>query len=78
MRILEGDYQRRMREHDDARARNYELANWISYAQHDPGKMPKFEATPKPGAVKSDEVDQAKVRGYLIGLALSSEKSRSR
>ena len=76
MVILEGDYKRRMREHDDARVRNYELANWISYAHHEPNKMPKFQATPDRDKEASDAVAQEKVRGFFIGLALSSGKSQ--
>lgn len=74
MVVLDGEHKRRTREHDDARARNYELAGLISFAHHDPKKMPKFQATGEAAKAKSDAVDQAKVRGYLIGLALNSGK----
>jgi hypothetical protein len=70
---LDGENKRRTREHDDARARNYELAGLISYAHHDPKKMPKFQATGAAAREQSDAVNQERVRGYLISLALSSK-----
>lgn len=77
--ILRGVYKRRMRDHDDARARHYELAHWIAFAHHKPGDMPKFEASDAlESSEKSevfDEVAQEQVRGFFIGLALSSGKS---
>lgn len=75
--MLEGENKRQISQHDQVRIRNYELAHWLIYAQHDPKKMPKFEPTmpvaePAAGKVKSDEADQAQVRGFFIGLALKS------
>lgn len=46
----------------------------ISYAQHDPKKMPKFKATEAEDKGKSDLVAQEQVRGFFIGLALNSGK----
>lgn len=74
--VLDGEHKRRTREHDDARARNYELAGLISFAHHDPKKMPKFQATGAAEKEQSDAVNQAKVRGYLISLALHSGKGK--
>lgn len=70
--ILEGDRKRRVRDHDDERVRNYELAGLIAYAQHDPKNMPTFKATGDDRA-QSNEADAERVRGYFIGLALTSE-----
>lgn len=61
-----------MLEHDEARIRNYELAGLISYAQHDPKKMPKFQPTADAEGEKSDAVAQEQVRGFFIGMALNS------
>lgn len=76
--MLDGDRKRRMRDHDDERARNYELAGLISYAHHEPKKMPKFKPTEDPNAEKSDELAQAQVRGYFMALAISAKKSPRR
>jgi len=74
--VLEGDRKRRLRDHDDARARAHELAVLISYAHHQPGKIPKFTPTDDPGKPKSDAAAQAQVRGYFIGLALNSKPKK--
>lgn len=76
--ILDGDRKRRLRDHDDARARNYELAGLISFAQHDPKKMPKYQATEDAGKAVSDELAQAQVRGYFIAAAMGSKGKSSR
>lgn len=73
MIVLDGDQKRREREHDDARARNYELAMLISYAHHDPKSMPAFKATHVERTPQSDAVAQEQVRGYFIGLALTTQ-----
>ncbi|WP_322889306.1 MULTISPECIES: hypothetical protein [unclassified Yoonia] len=77
--MLEGEHKRHISQHDHARIRNYELAHWLIYAQHDPKKMPKFEQTvagagSDAGKVKSDEADQAQVRGFFIGMALRRKR----
>ena len=72
--ILDGDQKRRVREHDDARARNYELAVLVSFAHHDPGKMPAFKASGADEKAKSDELAQAQVRGFFIAAAMSAKK----
>ena len=69
--VLDGAQAKRMRDHDDARARNYELAGLIGYAYHDPKKMPKFEASG--AAQKSDELAHEQVRGFFISLAMSAK-----
>ncbi|ARU02968.1 hypothetical protein [Yoonia vestfoldensis] len=79
--VLEGEHKRQIGQHDQARMRNYELAHWLTFAQHDPKKMPKFEPTapvadPHASKVKSDEADQAQVRGFFIGLALKSNSRK--
>jgi hypothetical protein len=66
--VLDGEQKRRLRHHDDARARNYEFAGLISYAHHNPQKMPKFEPTGAPKV--SDELAHEQVRGFFIGMAL--------
>ena len=64
---------------------SHELAGLISYAFHDPKKLPKYE--PVTGTKKgektgeppvSHELQHAQVRGYFIGLAMrNGAKSRS-
>ena len=70
---MDAEHKRRIRDHDDARSRNYEFANWISYAHHDPKKMPKFEATE--AGKQSDELAHEQVRGFFISLAMSAKNT---
>lgn len=72
--ILDGDVKRRTRDHDDARARNYELAHLIAFAHHDPKNMPKFEASGAEVKEESDALAQAQVRGFFIAAALKGKK----
>jgi hypothetical protein len=79
--VLEGAHKRQLSQHDQARMRNYELAHWLTFAQQDPKNMPKFEPTvpvrdTHAGKERSDEADQAQVRGFFIGLALKSTKRK--
>ena len=67
-----------MRDHDDERIRNFELAKLISYAHHKPNKMPSFKPTENKTELKSDALAQAQVRGYFIGAAIRAKKSQSR
>lgn len=74
--ILEGERTRRLRDHDEARARNFELAALISFAHHDPKNMPTFKSSQqadKPQAPADDAVDQARVRGFFIGMAMKGK-----
>ena len=50
-----------MRDHDDERIRNFELANLITYAHHNPKKMPRYKPTEDKAEVKSDALAQAQV-----------------
>lgn len=73
MRIVKGVQERDAQDHETARIRNYELANLIAFAQHDPKKMPKYKsANSKPEPV-SDEAEQARARGAFIALAFRSK-----
>ena len=76
MTILDGEQKRRLRDHDDARARLHELAMLVSYAHHQPDKMPKFKPTRDSNKAQSDTVAQEQVRGYFIGLALNSKSKK--
>ena len=76
--ILDGERKRRVREHDDARARNYEMATLTSYAFHSPNKMPNYKPSRLEREVSSDEAAQAQVRAHFIALAMASESKRGR
>ena len=76
MQILTGHNNARRAAHEAARVRNYELAGLISFAHHDPKKMPKYTAIGAQEKKASDEADQARARGLLIAMALRSEKQR--
>jgi hypothetical protein len=72
MRVITGVRARDARDHEAARIRNYELANLLTFAQHDPKKMPGYKpvtAKPQPA---SDAVQQAKARGAMISWALQN------
>lgn len=50
--------------------RNHELARLVSFAFHEPKKFPDFEPTmAAPKREVSSAVDEARVRGFFIGLA---------
>jgi hypothetical protein len=72
MRVISGVRARDARDHEAARIRNYELANLLTFAQHDPKKMPGYKpvsAKPQPA---SDVVQQARARGAMIAWALQN------
>jgi len=73
---LRGEVRRIETEHRLARMRNHELAQLIGFAFHDPKKMPKFEDSTEGRKAISNEVANAKVRGFLI--ALSQKKTAGR
>ncbi|MGB1389501.1 MAG: hypothetical protein ACPG61_11505 [Paracoccaceae bacterium] len=68
MTILRADAARLDRDNQLARARNHELAVLVSFAFHNPKKMPKFSANTKKQELP-DEVAQAQVRAFFIGMA---------
>lgn len=68
MIILRGIVDREGRAHELSRNRNYELANLIAYACHDPKKMPKMNAGSGNKEV-SDEVAQLQVRAFFMAMA---------
>lgn len=68
--IVDGLRKRDQREHEEARIRNYELANLLTFAQHDPKKMPEYRPMKTTSAAKSDEAQQAQARGHFIAWAL--------
>jgi len=72
-RILEAAIRRDERDHEEARIRNYELANLIAFAHHDPKKMPEYKPIASKPEAMSDEVQQARARGAFIALALRSK-----
>lgn len=53
------------------RALNYEMAVLTSYAYHAPRKMPKYK--PQKAPKGSDDLAQAQVRGFFIGLAMQKK-----
>ena len=72
VRIITGVRARDAREHEAARIRNYELANLLTFAQHDPKKMPQYKPVSAKPQPSSDEVQQARARGALISWALQN------
>ena len=72
MRILKAEQERSLQEHEEARMRNFELANLISFAQHAPKKIPKYKPSSEPAAKPKGEADQVKARGAMIAWALSN------
>jgi hypothetical protein len=71
--IVQGHVRAQRQAHEAARMRNYELAQLIGFAVHDPKKMPKYEPSPDPRAKKkevSTEADEARVRAFFINLAM--------
>ncbi|SFR40481.1 hypothetical protein SAMN04488005_1506 [Yoonia tamlensis] len=73
MRIVTAVRARDKQDHEAARIRNYELSNLFIFAQHDPKKMPKYQAVSAKSELVSDEAQQARARGAFIALALRSK-----
>lgn len=67
--------KRHLRHHDEARARDAELARLTAFAFHSPKKIPEFKpmsAPAKPKREVSTEIEIERGRAYLIGLATRS------
>lgn len=75
---MKAEHKRCLQDHEEARVRSFELANLISFAQHDPKKMPKYKPTSEPEKKKTGgtELDQVKARGAMIAWALSNGAKR--
>lgn len=69
--ILRGSAAKMQAENELARQRNYELAQLIAYAHHDPSKMPEYNDGSKKPEVP-DDVAQMKVRAYFMAMAQRS------
>ncbi|WP_408635470.1 hypothetical protein [Pontibaca salina] len=69
---MRADDARRIEEIDRQRFMHHEAARLMAYAFHDPGKMPEFKSikAPEKKPKVSDEADQARVRGFFMGLAM--------
>ncbi|MCF7725781.1 hypothetical protein GLP52_03675 [Sulfitobacter sp. M22] len=65
---MRGIVDRDERAHELSRNRNYELANLIAFAFHDPKKMPKLNAGSRQKDVP-DEVAQLQVRAFFMAMA---------
>jgi hypothetical protein len=72
VRVISGVRARDARDHEAARIRNYELANLIAFAQHDPKKMPGYKPVSGAPQPASGAVQQAKARGAMISWALQN------
>tara|TARA_R100000789_G_scaffold86199_1_gene82254 strand:+ start:996 stop:1238 length:243 start_codon:yes stop_codon:yes gene_type:complete len=72
--IVGGVNERMKREQQAWQAQNHALAVLISFAYHDPGKMP----APPGGATKEPETssaaDDARVRGFFIAMSMRNAK----
>lgn len=72
IKILDANRAREEREFEQSRMLNFELANLIAHAHHQPDKMPKYAPHAAEKKKVSDEADQARARGAFISLALRS------
>ncbi len=70
--MISGVRARDARDHETARIRNYELANLIAIAQHDPKKMPGYKPVSGKPQPLSGKLQQAKARGAMIAWALQN------
>lgn len=50
----------------------------MSFAWHDPKSMPKYKPADAEKAEASHEADNARVRGWFIGMALAAEKKKAK
>jgi hypothetical protein len=72
IRILDANREREEREFEKSRILNFELANLIAHAHHQPDKIPKYSSNADAKPKKSDEADQARARGALIAMSMRS------
>jgi hypothetical protein len=72
MRVITGVRARDARDHEAARIRNYELANLIAFAQHDPKKLPGYKPVSGKPQPASDPVQQVRAHGAMIAWALQN------
>lgn len=68
--ILKAAADRRDQDYERARTLNYEMAALVSFAHHDPRKMPKYKPLKSKDAAKDDALAQAQARGALIALSM--------
>ena len=73
IKILDVNRAREEREFEQSRILNFELANLIAHAHHQPDKMPKYVPHGAEKQKTTDEGEQARARGAFIALALLSE-----
>jgi hypothetical protein len=74
--MLSADRDRREADIETQRAINHELAALTAYAYHNPKKMPKYKPRGEKRTPASDELANAKVFGFFVGLAQSSKKKK--
>lgn len=67
--VLDGYKEKKSADFEAQRVLNYELANLITFAQHDPKKMPEYKRHDTPKVAADSEVQQAKSRGAFIAWA---------
>jgi hypothetical protein len=72
VRVISWVRARDAKDHEAACIRNYELANLLTFAQHDPKKMPGYKPVSAKPEAASDAVQQAKARGAMISWALQN------
>lgn len=79
--MLEVALERARAAQDVARAVAHETARLVAFAMHAPRKMPEFRSAGRPARAAAPgraaggggEADDARVRAYLIGLALRGQ-----
>lgn len=62
-----------MREYDESRYLNFELAQLVAFAYHDPKNMPSFSTSADDASEAKSAVDEAKVRGFFISMAMKGK-----
>jgi len=72
LKIVTAERKRRDNDFEAVRIANFELANLITFAQHDPKQMPEYKPMSAKVEPVSDEAQQARARGAFIALALRS------
>lgn len=68
--ILRGRHAFIRAEHERRRMAAYEQARWVAFAFHDPKHMPDFEPLGTSRGAAQAAVNDAKVRGWFISMAM--------
>lgn len=77
--ILHADAARRLRDFDERRFLDHNLAHLLAFSYHEPGKMPEFHPSgkgeaPSPEPKKSTDAEITQALGYFMSMSLRADR----